>query len=100
MKSTKSPVRCEVVCFENHLYLLELYLQAITCVGDFLDLCDERTIDSVETVPHLLGGRLEKTMGLRPKSLGDVTFGVRSRDVVLRELHPRVRGRHADNVTS
>ena len=70
-------------------------LQFVLGVVALLDPRLELVVDPVELRPHGVGACAQSGVDLAAQLLAQFAFTLRARDVLLRELHPRVRDRAA-----
>jgi len=59
-----------------------------------LDASPQRVVDELELTDHIIGTLTQADLDVGSQLLRDLAFAARSRNVLLRELHPRHRIRH------
>ena len=77
-------------------YALQVVLKRVLGVVRLLDARVERVVDAVELAPHGVGEGAQRGVDLAAQLLADLALALRSRDVLLCELHPRVRNADAE----
>lgn len=71
----------------------EVALQLVLGVIGLLDTRLELVVDAIELAPHGVGEGTQRCINLASQLLAVLSLLLRATDVLLRELHPRVRHR-------
>ena len=80
-------------------YALQVVLERVLGVVRLLNARVEGVVDAIELTPHGVGKCAQRRVDLAAQLLADLALALRSRDVLLRELQPRVRNTDAVNGT-